>query len=186
VTALLAYTALQSQDKVGLIVFSDHVEHYLPPKNGRAHIWQLIRDILSYTPRAHLTDLRAPLDYLSRVQKRKAVGFLISDFEGVELPKELRNIARRHDMTAIRVWDPRERALPRVGFVELEDAESGEGILVNTRDADAMARFQSARAKRDAEFRKFLSSSNIDFIDIDVQKPYLDPIVRYLRRREGN
>ena len=185
VTALLAYTALQSQDKVGLIVFSNHVEHYLPPKNGRAHIWQLIRDILSYTPKANLTDLRAPLDYLNRVQKRKAVAFLISDFEGVELPAELKTVARRHDLTAVRVWDPRERALPRVGYVELEDAESGEGIIVNTRDRRAMARFEEARRDKDLKFRKSLSGSGIDFIDIDVQKSYLDPIVRYLRRREG-
>jgi uncharacterized protein (DUF58 family) len=185
VTALLAYSALRNQDKVGLIVFSDHVEHFLPPKKGRAHVWKLIRDILSYEARAPKTSLVPPIELLNRVQKKHAVVFLISDFQAVEMPKELRIAARRHDLVAVRLWDPRERELPPVGYIELEDAETGESLIVNARSKQTRERFYARRREIEDAQKRFLQGAGVDFIDIDVQSPYLHPIVKFLKAREG-
>lgn len=182
--ALLAYTALRNNDMVGLIAFSDHVEHFLPPKKGRGHVWQVIRDILSYEGKQGRTDLAAPLDFLSRVLKKRAVVFLISDFQGVTLPKQLRVASSRHDVVALSVRDPRERELPRAGLVELEDAETGERRLIDTNSERVRAEFARLAAEETAARRDFFLASGIDHVEIDPTVSYLEPIVRFFRKRE--
>ncbi len=184
IAAVLAYCALQSRDKVGLILFTDRVELCLPPKKNRGHHWQVIRDILTFKPESRGTDLRAPLDRFMKVQKRKAVVFLISDFLGVELPKELAMVARRHDVVAIEIRDPREGQLPNVGFIELEDAETGKRVVVDTRREASRRlwreRQENVRATRAAAFR----ARGVDRVEIDTDADPGDRLLRYFRLRE--
>ncbi|HUP22899.1 MAG TPA: DUF58 domain-containing protein, partial [Thermoanaerobaculia bacterium] len=133
VAAILAYTAIRNHDRVGLVLFSDEVELFIPPKKGRSHVWRVIREILSFRATRRHTDIDGALEFLGRVTPRRVVAFLISDFLDQGFENRLRVAARRHDLTAITVTDPRETELPDVGLLELEDAESGELVLVDTR-----------------------------------------------------
>lgn len=184
ITALLAYSALSNKDKVGLAVFSDHVEHVLVPKKGRSHVWKLIRDILSYKSRSPNTNLIAPLEILNRIQKQRAVVFLISDFQSVELPNELKALAKRHDTTAIRLWDKREYDLPKVGYLELEDLETQESLLVNTNSLKLRLQYKKTQTELFESKRRFFANCGIGLIDLDVQKPYLPAIEAFLRMRD--
>ncbi len=184
VTALLAYTALRNNDKVGLIVFSDHVEHYLPPKKGRAHIWRVIRDILTYRPQSRKTDFKQPIEFLNRVIKRKAVTFLVSDFQGGDFEKDLRSTARHHEMIAISIHDPRERELPRIGFVELEDSETGEVVLIDTGSSKLLSDFSKSAQKSLEAQRRLFQTCRIESISLSTSEPYVDPIIRFFRGRE--
>jgi uncharacterized protein (DUF58 family) len=185
VTALLAYSALRNQDKTGLIVFSDHVEHFLPPKKSRGHIWRVIRDVLSHRAKSGRTDLRVPLDFMNTVLKKKAVVFLISDFQGVTLPPQLRSCAKKHDLLAVSIRDPREIELPRVGYLHLEDAETGQRTWFNTNNELARKRYQELAVKSRQTQRDFFASAGIDRIEIDTQTSYIEPIMRCFLRREG-
>ena len=185
VTAVLAYSVLRSNDKTGLLIFSDQVEHYLPPKKSRGHVWRVIRDILSHESKARKTDLKVPLDFLSRVIRKKAVIFLISDFQGVTLPSQLRTCAKRHDVLTITIRDPRENILPRVGFIELEDAETHERILLNTNLESCQKKYRELSEKELKIQRDFFASAGIDSIEIDTHLPYVDPIRRCFLKRES-
>ncbi len=186
VAAVLAYSAIKSHDKVGLVVFSDRIEHVIPPRKGRGHLWRVIREILTYQPRGRGTDLTLALDYLARAMRRRVVGFLISDF--LVAPESgwvdaLARVARRHELTAVSLHDPRERALPNVGLVELEDLESGERVLVDSGDARLQAAFRATAEKHEAALADGCLRAGVGRIALDVSKPYVDPIVRYFRER---
>jgi uncharacterized protein (DUF58 family) len=184
VAALLAYTAIKSHDRVGLIAFSDQVELYIPPKKGRGHVWRVIRAILTLEPSHRGTDLGAALDYLGRVSRRRAVAFLISDFWAEGFDDQLRVTARRHDLTAIPVLDRREAELPAVGIVELEDAETGEVRWLDTFNRKAVAELgERARHAREAR-TALLRSCRVGEIELWTDEPYVDAIVRYFRARE--
>ncbi len=183
ITALLAYSALRNNDKIGLIIFSDHVEHYLPPKKGTGHVWRVIRDILSHRSRLGKTDVAVSLDYFGRVVKKKSIVFLISDFQGVDFPRQIRSVAKRHDLIAISITDPREWEMPPVGFVSLEDAETGE-VLTIKMSANKAIEFRNRRLKERAEQRLFFGANGIDHISIQTDTPYIDPIVKFFRQRE--
>jgi uncharacterized protein (DUF58 family) len=184
ITALLAYTALRNNDKVGLIIFSDHVEHYLPPRKGRGHIWRLIEEILTYKSTSRRTNINAPLDFLNRVIKRRAIAFLISDFQDEGYQTQLRATRRHHDLIAISIQDPRERELPSIGYIELEDAETGEAILVNTRSEKLRAELSARSRRKLGAEADFFRSCDIGYIPVDTSVPYIDPIARYFRLRE--
>lgn len=184
ITALLAYTALKNNDKVGLIIFSDHVEHYIPPKKGRGHIWRLIREILTYESNSKKTDIKAPLDYLNQVIKKRAITFLISDFQDDNYQSQLRTIKKRHDLIAIGIYDQRELDIPNIGFIELEDAETGESILVNTSSKKFRSQFAKESKRQMISQEEFFRSSAIDFIQISTSEPYVDPIVKFFRNRD--
>ncbi len=184
IAAVLAHCALQSRDKVGLILFSDKVELCHPPKKTRGHHWQVIRDILTFRPESKGTDLRAPLDRLAKVQKRKAVVFLISDFQGVELPPQLATIAKHHDVVAIEIRDPRESELPDVGFIELEDAETGKRVVVDTRKESTRKLWRERQQKLRAARASVLRSRGIDRVEIDTDADPGERLLRYFRLRE--
>src|SRR5947209_18534071 len=141
--AVLAFTAIGNNDRVGLVQFSDHIEHYLPPRKGTRHVLRLIRDVLFFEPKRRGTALADGLDHLNRVLRRRAIVFFFSDFLDSGYEKALRRAARRHELVAVRLSDPREQELPAVGLVELEDAETGERLLVDT---DNVALRESYRA----------------------------------------
>lgn len=184
ITALLSYAALKNNDRIGLIIFSDHIEHYLPPKKGRAHIWRVIRDILSHQSRIHLTNLNLPLEFLNKIAKRRIVTFLISDFQGQGYEKVLRQTARHHDLITISLSDPRERRLPEVGLLALQDSESGERFLVDTARREIRERWEEVMLKeKQARDRLFLTAG-IDQIVLGTEDSYMDSLVRFFRRRD--
>lgn len=184
VAAILAHTALKSNDKVGLIIFSDKVEHYIPPKKGRAHIWRVIRDILTYDSKATHTDITAALNYLNRVAKRKLVAFLISDFQCEGYENALRRTAKHHDVIAMTISDPKEKDMPEVGLVELKDMESGETVLLDTGARDVRRRFDETM-RREREARKDLfNACGVSHIGISTDGSTVEPIIQFFRKRE--
>ncbi|OQX88612.1 DUF58 domain-containing protein, partial [candidate division KSB1 bacterium 4484_87] len=132
ICALLAFSAIKNNDKVGLIIFTDQIEKFIPPKKGKSHVLRVIRELLYHKPEGTKTDISSALEYLNRVTRRRSVVFLVSDFISSDYDKALQIANRRHDIVAITVTDPREVEMPNVGFVELEDAETGEIVLVDT------------------------------------------------------
>ncbi len=186
IAALLAYTALRNNDKVGLIIFSDHVEHYVPPKKGRGHVWQLIRDILTYQSVAKKTNLNVPLEFLNRVIRNRAITFLISDFQNSASEfNQIRTTAHRHDLVAISVTDPREVEMPSIGYIELEDAETGDSILINSSSSFFSKEFKKKGQLRLKKQKENFRTHGIDLIQINVAESYIDPIVRYFKVRES-
>jgi len=184
ITAILACAALYSNDRVGLIIFSDHIERYMPPKKGRGYVWRIIREILTYKSTSKKTDFVLTLDFLSKVIKRKAVVFLISDFQGTPLSTELKIAARHFDLIAISIYDRHEINLPRIGYIEIEDAETGEYMLVNTNDRAFLRNFNEVSQKSIIETKNFLKSSGIDYISVDTSGNYVDSLIKFFKRRE--
>jgi uncharacterized protein (DUF58 family) len=182
--AVLAFSAIANNDRVGLIQFTDRVEHFLPPRKGTRHVLRLIRDVLFWQPRRRGTSLREGLDYLNRVLRRRAVVFLFSDFLDRDFERAFRRTGRRHDLVAVRVTDPREEDLPAVGLVELEDAESGRRLLLNTSSRAVRAAFrEQALARRDA-VRQLTRSAGIDLIEVSTDGGHLDALIRFFQMRE--
>lgn len=183
VCALLAFSAIRNNDKVGLIVFSDHVELYVPPRKGRRHVLRVIRELLVHRPRGRGTDITGALEYLSRVQRKRAVTFLVSDFRDEGFEKALAVAGRRHDVVAVRMSDAREREIPPLGILELEDPETGERMVVNTSSARFREAFErtavKARERLDRTFRR----SKVDVIDIETGEPYVQPLQRFFKAR---
>jgi uncharacterized protein (DUF58 family) len=183
ICALLAFSAIKNNDKVGLIIFSDHVEQFVPPRKGKRHVLRVLRELLFHRPTGKGTDITAALDYLNHVQRKKAVTFLVSDFRDSGFEKALAVAGRRHDLIAVRMSDQRERELPPMGFVELEDPETGERVVVNT----SSVRFREAFAKRAEDARvgldRTLRRSGVDVIDIETGKPYAQPLTRFFKER---
>jgi len=184
VACVFAFSALRNSDKVGLILFSDHVELFIAPKKGRIHILRLIREILFFEPRGRGTEPGMALDHLNRVLHRRSVVFLISDFQAADFSRPLAVTARRHDLIAIPIVDPREEELPDVGRVTLEDAETGEQIELNTSDLRTRTGFtweMEQRADiRQREFRRF----GIDTISLKTDQDYVPALRTFFRTRE--
>ena len=182
--ALFAFSAITNNDKVGLIIFTDRIELALRPRKGTRHVLRVIRDVLSVKPAGRGTDIPAALEHLGRVTKRRCVVFLVSDFLDTACKHALRVAARRHDLIAVVLEDPRESALPDVGLVELEEAETGERYVVDTGDArvrDAFARqAAAARAERD----RMLRAADVDAIVIRTDQRYTTALLRFFRMRE--
>ena len=192
VTALLALTAIRNQDKIGLVLFSDKIVKYIPPRKGRDSVMRLVREVLAAEDEAKGgTDVEGVLKFLNGVQKRRAVVFLVSDFitgngergTGASLERLLRATARHHDMICVPVSDPAESTLPDVGLVELEDSETGELMLVDTSSAKVRKAF-AAKAESDREeLTKFFRKTGIDTLDIATDKPYIDGVRALFKRR---
>ena len=182
-SALLAFSAIKNNDRVGLLIFTDEVEVFIPPKKGRKHVLRVIRELLYFQPRGRGTAIAGALQHLDRVVHRRSVVFLISDFLDTAYEQALQLIRRRHDLIAIRVVDPRERNLPDVGFVTLQDAESGEQVLVDSRDPGVRRLFE-ARQRDEDELRGHLFRRlGIDEIRVDTSRSYVDPLVRFFKTR---
>ena len=186
VTALLALTAIRNQDKIGLVLFSDRIVKYIPPRKGRDSVMRLVREVLAAEDGAEGgTDIAGALKFLSGVQKRRAVVFLVSDFladrDGFE--RLLRAAARRHDFICAPVSDPAESELPDVGLVELEDPETGELALVDTSSAKVRKAFAEKAKEEQEELRRFFLKTGIDTLPIDTGRPYIDAVRGLFRRR---
>lgn len=182
--ALIAFSAIRNNDKVGLIIFTDRVEKFIAPKKGRSHVLRVIREILYYQPKGKGTDVATAIEYLMRVTTRRSVAFLISDFIATGFGKKLRAANHRHDMIAIRIIDPRELKLPPVGLIHLEDPETGNKVLVNTRSAKLRSRYAQLIKKRHAEQTQSFRSMNIDQMVVRTDLSYVEPLVKFFRMRE--
>jgi len=184
VASVLAFSAIGNNDKVGLLLFSDHVELFIPPKKGRLHTLRLIREILFFEPRGRGTAPELALRFLNRTVVRKAVVFLLCDFQTPLFARELGSTARRHDLIAIPVEDPREMELPNTGIVLLEDAETGEQIEVNTGSATVRKAYaQMAREEREA-WQSVFRKEQIDTIPLSTDTDYLPALRTFFRNRE--
>jgi uncharacterized protein (DUF58 family) len=182
--AALAFAAIKSNDKVGLVIFSDHVERYIPPKKGRSHVWRVIKEVLEHQPRSTGTDIGAALNYLNTVCRRRSVVFLLSDFIARGYETALRVTNKKHDVIAINITDPRERELPRVGMVALEDAETGETLLVDTADEQVRTAYRLLAEKKFEQRFSAFKAANIDYLDIRTDTPYIDTLLKFFRMRE--
>ena len=183
ICALLAFSAIKNNDKVGLIIFSDQVEKFVPPRKGRRHVLRVLRELLYHEPQGKGTDIAGALEYLTHVQRKKAVSFLVSDFQDEGFEKALAVAGRRHDLIAVRLGDQRERDLPELGFVELEDPETGERVVVNTSGKGFRSRFRDLAAAAQLRTNKMLRKSKVDVIDIETGQPYVKPLMRFFRER---
>jgi uncharacterized protein (DUF58 family) len=184
IASILAFAAIKNNDKIGLIVFSDKIEHTIPPKKGKAHIWNIIRTILDFKPEGKGTNLSLPLEYLLNVQKRKTTAFLISDFQDDDYETKLKLVKQKHDLVAISITDPREETLPDVGLIQLEDTESGESLLVDTSDSEMIRQYSEQVQVKKENRKTYFQSIGIDTIEIKTNKSLADPIIRYFKLRE--
>jgi uncharacterized protein (DUF58 family) len=181
--AVLAFSAIKNNDKVGLIIFSDKIEKFIPPRKGKPHVLRVIREILFFKPEDSQTDLNIALEYLSRVIKRRSIVFLVSDFLTENYEKSLQVANKKHDIIAINIIDPREVELPNIGFIEMEDAETGETILVDTSNQNIRGSFYSQSKEERDKREKFFKSIGVDNINIKTDHSYVDPITRFFRMR---
>ncbi len=189
--SVLAFSAVRNNDKVGLILSTDFVELYIPPKKGRSHILRVIREILYFQPRGSRTDLKVPLDFINQVSKRRSVAFLISDFclPGTfdfaleELLPKIRVSNRRHDLISLLVSDPRESELPDVGWITLEDAETGEQVDLNTSDAAIRDSYREQAARRRAHLTRSIRTTGVDLLELSTDSSYIPPLLGFFQSR---
>ena len=188
IASVLAFSATQNNDKVGVLLYTDEVEHYIPPKKGRRHILRVIRDILFFSPKGRRTSHKAALDYLNRVQRRKTVVFMISDFLDHQQPTNnlfdtLALTNQRHDLISIALSDPREIELPQVGLITLEDAETGEMVEIDTGNKNTRHRYATLARKRQQDFDSHMRKKGLDWIQARTDQPYLPELRKLFARR---
>jgi uncharacterized protein (DUF58 family) len=182
--AVIAFSAISNNDKVGLLQLTDRVERFVPPRKGIRHVLRLIRDILFFQPKQRGTSLHEALDYLNRVLHRRTIVFLLSDFLDREYEKSLKRTGRRHDLIAVRISDPREEDLPPLGLLELEDAETGARRLLDTRSQRVRTAYaREARRRREA-LGQLTRSANIDLVEVATDGSHLDALIRFFKLRE--
>ena len=183
VGALLALSAVQNNDKVGLVLFSDHVEHYVPPAKGRSHVLRVVREILFHQAKGTKTDLSSALDHLSHAQKRKAVVFVISDFIDDGYERSLAVASKRHDVTAIRLMDPADRSLPPVGLMAVEDLELGTRDWLDASDPGVQRAFRDHVAQGDQRFQEMIKKTGMDHVELWTDRDTVAPLAGFFRNR---
>lgn len=184
ICALLAFSAIKNNDKVGLIIFTEEIELFVPPAKGTSHVLRVIRELLEYKPRRTRTDIRAGIDYLARISRKRSVVFLVSDFLESGYERALRTLGRRHDVIAVSISDPLELAFPDVGLVALEDAETGDWVQIDTGSSAVRRRYQALGAQRRGELREMFRSMDIDHLEIVTNRDYVRELVAFFRARE--
>ena len=184
VASILAFSAINNNDKVGLLLFSDDVELYIPPKKGRMHTLRLIREMLYFEPKGRGTNLAGALDYLNRVTSRRAVVFMISDFLAPDFTKALTVTSRRHDLVAMPVVDPGEATLPDVGIITLEDAETGEQIDINTSSKAVRRGLADQEETRRKSLERLFRSRRVDIVRLSTTEDYLLALRAFFEQRE--
>jgi len=184
VGAVLAFSAIRNNDKVGLLIFTDGIENFIPPRKGTKHVLRIIREILHFRPASRGTDISQALEYAMRVVRRHSVMFVISDFRDRDYEKALTVANRKHDVVAVTVGDPGEYDMPAVGLVEVEDGESGERVLLDLRDEKSAEAFRGLNADLAERRKAVLSRARVDEISLGTERDYTDTLVRFFRERE--
>jgi uncharacterized protein (DUF58 family) len=181
--ALLAFSAIKNNDRVGALIFTDVVEKYIPPKKGRKHVLRVVRELLAYEPVHRRTSIQTAIRYLNNVVTKKCVVFLISDFFDEDYEKALRVANQRHDLIALPVSDPRERELPEVGILKLVDSETGEVLWVDTSLKQVRERYRLLSSDFIERRNRVFKRNRIEFLDIFTDRPYDVPLVKFFRQR---
>lgn len=184
ICALLAFSAIKNNDKVGLIIFTDKIEKFVPPRKGLSHVLRVVRETLYHKPEGKGTDIKKALEYLNRVTKRHTISFVISDFFDKDFKKLFSVSNKRHDMIAVTITDPREIEMPDVGIIRLEDAERNKSLFVDTGDANFRKKYKKDALRRIKERENLFRSINVDNIAIRTDVPYDKEIIKFFRMRE--
>jgi len=185
ICAVLAFSAIRNNDKVGLILFSDGLEKFIAPKKGKSHILRIVRELLSHEPQGKGTNISGALEYLNHIIKKRSISFVLSDFIGREYTNALRIVSKRHDVIAVTMSDPRERELPNIGLVKMKDAETRQERWIDTNDKKVQQSFIQYWRQHEERLRKTLLSTKVDRINIEIQKPYIRPLVDFFKMREA-
>ncbi|MBT2160121.1 MULTISPECIES: DUF58 domain-containing protein [Zobellia] len=183
VSATLAFSALQNNDKAGLILFSDQIELYIPPKKGKSHVLRIIRELLEYKPKSNKTNLGEALKFLSSVMKKKAIVFVLSDFIDEDYEKTLKISGNKHDVTGIRIYDEREESIPNLGMVQMQDAETGKVSLVNTQSKSVRMAYSKYYQQRVDYFKETFTKSGCGTLSCRVDESYVKKLLGYFKRR---
>ena len=184
VSAVLAFAAIQNNDRIGLIIFTDRIEKFVPPRKGLHHVLRVVREALYFTPKGKGTDIAGALRYLDNVIARRAVTFIISDFFAKDFKKPLSIANKRHDVVAITIADPREAELPNAGIVELVDAETGRSFTIDTSSEKVRARYVKKASEMHRERAEIFGSVGVDHIDISTDKSYIEAFIKFFKMRK--
>jgi uncharacterized protein (DUF58 family) len=182
-SAVLAFSAIQNGDKVGLVLFSDHIEKVIPPKKGRTHVLRLIRELLTTKPKGNSTNIAEALGYVNRLLNRRAIIVLASDFEDSSFDKQLKITNRKHDLVNIIIHDEHEEFLPEMGLIPLTDPETGEEVLVDTSSKKVRKAFRARRLEKRAGLKEKFLKYKIDSIEVKTNRSYVKPLINFFHRR---
>ena len=183
IAATLAFSAIQNNDKVGLLLFTDEVELYIPPKKGKSHVLRIIRELIEFEPKHHNTNISKALQFLSGVMKKKAIIFMLSDFMDSGYEKSLKIVGKKHDLTGIRLYDKHDVEIPKLGLVPMLDAESGEIVLVNTNSKKVRNNYKAHYLKNKAYFDTCFSKSGSGKFSLDNEDDYVKHLLKYFKNR---
>lgn len=183
IAATMAFSATQNNDKIGLILFSDQIELYIPPKKGRSHVLRIIRELIEFQPKSYKTDVSQALKFLSGTQKKKAIVFIISDFMSDEYEHTLKIASKKHDITGIRVYDIREEKMPNLGMVSMLDAETGQTQLINTGSKSVRLNYEKYYQDKVRYFKETFSKSGSGVVNIRVDESYVTKLLGYFKSR---
>jgi uncharacterized protein (DUF58 family) len=181
--AILAFSAIKNNDKVGVIFFTDKVEQFIPPKKGKSHILRIIREVLAFQPTGKGTDIAGALEYFSAVIKKRSICFILSDFMSKEFERPLKIASKKHDLVALRIHDTREDTLPNVGLVPMQDAETEEMMFVDTSSKKVRDGFAKNKLEATDKLRKLFPASGVDLIDITTGTDYVKPLMNFFKTR---
>lgn len=182
--AVLSFSAIQNNDKIGVIFFSDKIEKFIPPKKGKSHILRIIRELIEFQPEHKGTDIASALKYLTNIIKQRCIAFVISDFDDENFDDALKIANKKHDIVALKIYDEREHILPDVGMIRLTDAETGEVRWVNTSDEKIRKQYALNAKHRDEKLNTLFMKSGVDFTVIATHQPYIKPLVNLFKKRE--
>jgi len=182
--AILAFSAMKNNDKVGLILFTDRIEKFVPPKKGRSHGLRIIREILSFQPEGNSTNIKGALEYLNHTIKRKSIAFLVSDFIDDGYEKILNIVGKKHDLIGVVLQDPRESDIPKSGLIKFKDAETGALRYIDTSNSNVREQFYNMLNQQDALRKSIFIKSRLDSIDINTSESYVKPLANFFRKRE--
>lgn len=183
-SAILAFSAMKNNDKVGAILFSDQIEKFVPPRKGRSHALRIVRELISFEPKRPHTSLRTALEYLNHMLKKRSIVFVISDFIDSGYETALRIAGKRHDLIGIVLLDPREYEVPRVGLITFRDAETGAQRWIDTSDPRVLAAYRIYRRSTEAAHRSMFIKAKLDGIEVRLDQPYMKPLIDFFRLRE--
>jgi len=183
-SAILAFSAMKNNDKVGLILFTDKIEKFVPPRKGRSHVLRIIREVLSFEAKGKTTDIRLALEYMNRAIKKRSIAFLISDFIDSGYEKILRTVGKKHDLVGLVLNDVRENQVPAIGIIKFKDAETGDERWIDTSDPRVQKKVTEERQRRLLARKSLFLSSRLDSIEINTDENYVKPLVQFFRLRE--
>ena len=182
--AVLAFSAIKNNDKVGLLLFTDKIEKYIAPRKGKSHILRILRELITFEPQRQGTNIRGALEYMNSVVKKRAIAFLISDFIDTGYDKALRIVGRKHDLTAVHVTDPREYLLPNVGLVRMHDAEDGKPLWVDTSSVRVRRQLEKGFRTWQGTVKTQCRRSGVDYLALSTDQDYVKPLIQFFKRRE--